>query len=390
MSKVAAATRAGGMTGLTWTGKDETILVAQSASLIGDQSGALSRVLLHDLRTREERTLFWAPNLYPSAGPYASFTILEPGVLVYDESPVTQSLVEFSIEGGFAEAGHQWARGNARDRQPSYSPDGRSIIFSSNRSGNLDLWVLSTETGTVRQLTDDAAQDWDPGFSPDGESIVWSSDRSGNLEAWIANKDGSGARQLTDDGRDAENPTVTPDGWVLYWSAHPEKRGVWKIRTDGTEATRLIEGSYNITDVSPDGRFCAFVLNDLSNFRATLHFVNVETGELDPVRIELAVRVGSSAIGWGRPRWTPDGKAIAFVGENEDGLTGIFVQDFVPGKDTSATRRRLAGFSPDYISESFDISPDGKRLTLAVLNETFNIMIAEDVPGVVPPARGGR
>lgn len=387
--RVAAASGQGGVSGLAWTGNVEQILFAQSGSLIGDQSGALSRVLLHELKSGTDRTLFWASNLFPSAGPYTTITILEPGTIIFDESRVTQNLVEFSIEGGLAEGWRQWARGNARDRQPSYSPDGKAIIFSSNRSGNLDLWLLSVETGTVRQLTDDAAHDWDPGFSPDGESIVWSSDRTGNLEVWIADKDGSGSRQLTRDGRDAENPTVTPDGWVLYWSAHPKNKGIWKIREDGTEATRLLEGSFNITDVSPDGRYVAFVSNNLTNFRITLYFVNVETGELDPARIEMTIPVGASGIGFGRPRWMPDSKAIAYVGLDDDGLTGIYVQDFVPGKDTSASRRPLAGFTEDYISESFDISPDGKRLTLAVQTETYNIMIAEGVPGVVPPSRGG-
>ena len=134
-------------------------------------------------------------------------------------------------------------RGNARDRQPAYSPDGRHIIFSSNRSGNLDLWTLSTETGTVRQLTDDETQDWDPAFSTNVEHILWSSNRGGHLEIWVANMDGSGARQLTRDGRDAQNPTHTPDVWVLYWSSNPENLGVWKIRMDGTEATHLAEGN---------------------------------------------------------------------------------------------------------------------------------------------------
>ena len=59
----------------------------------------------------------------------------------------------------------------------------------------------------------------------------------------------------------------------------------------------------------------------------------------------------------GRSRWMPDGKAIAFVGLDDAGLTGVFVQDFVPGRDTTATRRKLAGFDPDYITETFAISP---------------------------------
>src|SRR5215469_15985467 len=74
--------------------------------------------------------------------------------------------------------------GTAQDRQPVYSPDGEWILFASNRSGNSDLWKLSTKTGELRRLTDDPGHDWDPALTPDGKHIVWSSSRSGNLEIW--------------------------------------------------------------------------------------------------------------------------------------------------------------------------------------------------------------
>src|SRR5262249_57006252 len=78
-------------------------------------------------------------------------------------------------------------RGRSVDRQPAYSPDGGQIVFSSNRTGNLDLSILSAKTGAIRQITDDPADDWDPAFTPDGRQIVWSSGRSGSLEVWVAN-----------------------------------------------------------------------------------------------------------------------------------------------------------------------------------------------------------
>jgi len=116
------------------------------------------------------------------------------------------------------------------------SPDGSRVVFSSNRSGNMDLWVLETRTGALHQLTDDPARDWDPGFTPDGRHVLWSSDRSGHLEIWMASTDGSGARQVTHDGVDAENPNATPDGrFIVYTSG---------------KAQRLTES----LGVSPDGK----------------------------------------------------------------------------------------------------------------------------------------
>ena len=95
----------------------------------------------------------------------------------------------------------------------------------------------------MRRLTVSAGDDWDPAYTHDGKQLLWSSNRSGNFEVWRAASDGSGARQLTADGVDAENPTATPDGkWIVYASANPAQNGVWKIRSDGGGAERLAPG----------------------------------------------------------------------------------------------------------------------------------------------------
>jgi hypothetical protein len=64
------------------------------------------------------------------------------------------------------------------------------------------------------------------------------------------------------------------------------------------------------------------------------------------------------------------------------------VQDFAPGRDTAASRRKLAGFDPDVAAESFGISPDGKRLVLAGWVQLFSLMESEGLPGLLAPPRG--
>ena len=83
----------------------------------------------------------------------------------------------------------------------------------------------------------------------------------------------------------------------------------------------------------------------------------------------------------------PNGKTIAFVGQDEKGNNGIFFQDFDPEKDTSASRRPAAGFDPAVATESFGISPDGKEMTIAGWAQVFSLMLAERVPGVDGPRR---
>src|SRR5262249_26103516 len=151
--------------------------------------------------------------------------------------------------------GERWlTHGNAADRQPIYSRDGESIVFSSNRNGNLDIWALARSTGAVRPLTEHPAEDTDPGIMPDGR-LLFSSNRSGPFEIWMAAADGSGARQITHDGFDAENPVATPDGeWIDYRSSSPRATGIAKVRPDGSGTTLIAGGSAILPEVPPDGR----------------------------------------------------------------------------------------------------------------------------------------
>ena len=93
----------------------------------------------------------------------------------------------------------------------------------------------------------------------------------------------------------------------------------------------------------------------------------------------------SSQILVGRCRWRPDGRAIAFIGLDGAGRSGVFVQDFAPGRDTTDTRRPVAGFSSEYQTESLGVSPDGRRLTIATLQQTSGLVVAEGLEGVAPP-----
>jgi Tol biopolymer transport system component len=199
----------------------------------------------------------------------------------------------------------------------------------------------------------------------------------------MADSDGGKARQVTQDGWDAENPTMAANGeWIIYWSANPEKVGIWKIRPDGSEPTHLVPGPHYGPEVSPDGRYTTFLEVDPVNTRNVIRVAEVEGGRVLPIGIPSSFRTTSASIAWGRNRWTRDGRTILFVGENEAGLTGIFAQDFDPERDTADTRRPVAGFSPLYVTESFGVSPDGARLTIAKLLTSQSLMVADGVPGV--------
>jgi Tol biopolymer transport system component/tRNA A-37 threonylcarbamoyl transferase component Bud32 len=385
----------GPLAGLAWlgdSGKGDEVVLAMSGSVVGDVSGAPSRVVRADLRTGRRTTLFWASDLFVVAGRgenFSSLAPLGPGTLLFDQTTRLQNLREVPI-GNAPSAGlaRELTSGGGRDRQPAYSPDGRSVLLSSNQSGNLDLWMLDLATGSRRQLTDDPAQDWDPAFTPDGRSVLWSSDRGGHLEIWIAKTDGSAARQVSQDGADAENPTMTRDGrWIVYGSGNPKKTGIWRVRPDGSAASLLVPGVLSIPEVSPDGRYALYVDIRRDELTNTIQFVEVETGKRVPFEIAVTYNpsTSSESVVWGRARWSADGKRILFIGQDETGRSGIYSQEFASGHDVPAARQPVAGFSPDYLTESLGASPDGKRLTLSTLRRSGTILIAEGIEGLTPP-----
>lgn len=77
--------------------------------------------------------------------------------------------------------------------------------------------------------------------------------------------------------------------------------------------------------------------------------------------------------------------AIAYIGVDDEGRTGVFLQDFDPERDTTDTRRPLAGFQDDLITESFDIARDGTRITVSYVEVTRKLMLAERVSGIQVP-----
>lgn len=108
---------------------------------------------------------------------------------------------------------------------PRISPDGRLVAFSQQRAGvGRDLYVLSLETGgPPRRLTDDEALDLQPTWFPDGKRLLFSSDRTGVFNLYEIGLDGSGLVRRTNVLTGAFQPDISPDGRWVAWTTYSSR-----------------------------------------------------------------------------------------------------------------------------------------------------------------------
>jgi Tol biopolymer transport system component/DNA-binding winged helix-turn-helix (wHTH) protein len=114
---------------------------------------------------------------------------------------------------------------------PTWSPDGRHIVFDCRPAGNADIFVVNSEGGQPRRLTTDAAEDIVPSWSKDGRWIYFTSQRSGSLQVWKIPADGGPALQVTQQG--GFDPVEAPDGQWLYYTRDRGSAAIWRLPVAG-------------------------------------------------------------------------------------------------------------------------------------------------------------
>jgi len=172
--------------------------------------------------------------------------------------------------------------------ESTVSPDGKRIIFTSTKGGDLDLYSMKLDGTDVKQLTNSLGYDGGAYYSPDNKMIVWRANRPKTdqeksdyqrllkqnlvrptqMELWVAKADGSGARQVTHNGAANFAPFFTPDGKHIIFASNmddPQKRKfeIYVIGVDGTALERITYGEQfdAFPMFSPDGRKLVWASN---------------------------------------------------------------------------------------------------------------------------------
>jgi len=220
---------------------------------------------------------------------------------------------------------------------------------------------MEADGSNQRQLTAESFDDVDPAASPDGRYIVFTSDRTGGAHVWRINADGSNLKQLSY-GAGESVPQVSPDGkWVVYQRNDPRDT-VWKVPSDGGTEVRLTENFAQLPTVSPDGRWiaCAYLEDPAKPWKLA---VLPSTGGQPTNRFD----VPHSSLG-ADFRWTPDGSALAYARE-DNGVWNIWLQPL-----TGSPPKQFTHFDSDRIF-AFDWSKDGKQLAYARGNISADVVL---------------
>jgi len=260
-----------------------------------------------------------------------------------------------------------------RDAYPYWSPDGKQIVFQSDRHdrmmGDRDIYVMDADGTNIRRLLHRAESDETPVWSPDGSKILFSSYVTDeNNELFVMNVDGTGLTQLTDDpGRDGHQK-YSPDGATVIFNSQRDDDGqgeirnyeIYEMNTDGTGVTRLTDFPEWDTypSISPDGSRIVWrrVLptgGDTSSGRDSEIFVMNRDGT-DPVNVT------NNPSFEGYPAWSPDGSKVAFA-SNRAGKTRGNFHLYIMSADGSDVVRILEN---DAMVEDArpQWSPDGSRI----------------------------
>jgi Tol biopolymer transport system component/imidazolonepropionase-like amidohydrolase len=332
------------------------------------------------------------------------FTTDEGTWMNLDVSPDGQTIIfdmlgdiySMPITGGTAKALRE---NHAFEVQPRFSPDGKTIVFTSDAGGGDNVWTMNADGSEAKQVTKESFRLLNnPVFSPDGDYIVarkhFTSGRSlGAGELWMYHKTGGSGMQITkrkNDQQDLNEPTFSPDGKYIYYSEDVYPGGSFQYNKDPNSQIFVIRrfdretgeietvtggpGGAIRPQISPDGKIMAFVKRVRTESVLYLH--DLESGEEWPIFRGLSKDQQEAWTIFGvytGYNWLPDNKHLVIWGNGKFWKVNVETQKFENIPFTVNAKHRIydaVRFRQELDNDDFDVkvirhavtSPDGKYL----------------------------
>lgn len=226
-----------------------------------------------------------------------------------------------------------------------------TIVFQSDIDGDNEIYLLTSER--LRQLTDNTWDDTYPRWSPDGKTIAFSANRSGNYDLFVMDENGEHITQLTASPEDELDAAWAPDGQNIVFAKRVKKMmrkqsSIWIMNLSSKQERRVMPDfskSNILPDCSPQAPLLAFTGSRTLGWDVFLY--SFESGKY------RELTEGGKAC---RPRFSPDGRQIVFVSHKTDSKGHIWTMNSDGSNQQRITER----------DETYDYfpswSPDGKQV----------------------------
>ena len=153
------------------------------------------------------------------------------------------------------------ASSSFREVFPQYSPDGKRLVFYSNRTGSVQVWTANADGSQAGQLTsmDPLATTGTPRWSPNGQYISFDSNAGGHFQIYVIKADGGQPRALTSGDSNNFVTSWSHDGRYIYFtSSRSGEMQIWRIPFAGGSPERVTRKGGECADISPDGQWIYF------------------------------------------------------------------------------------------------------------------------------------
>ncbi|MBL8115857.1 MAG: PD40 domain-containing protein, partial [Acidobacteria bacterium] len=303
--------------------------------------------------------------------------------MLYSAMAVSSNLQAVSLDAAGRPRGEPRSLTNetGRNTRPVYSPDGSRIAFSRFRpGGNEDIWIIERDGSGETQLTTSPAVDTRPSWFPNGRSLVFFSNRDGKRALWQIDLATGRETRLFEPGADADSARLSPDGKELVFNRSKDGAiNVWRapLQTMDGGVSGLALAT-QVTDepelagwacYSRDGERLALQVKRGDDIQVALTSADPRAG---PGRLTLLTK--KPGLAW-PSSFSPSGDRVLFAGQR-DGVWNVFwVSTTAPGREEALTFwKKMSGYVryPDW-------SPKGDEVVYELAETRGNVWMAEQV-----------
>ncbi len=258
------------------------------------------------------------------------------------------------------------------------SPDGKTIIF--DMLG--DLYTIPSTGGSATRITDGLPLDTNPRFSPDGKHVVFTSDRSGNDNAWSMNLETKETHQITKDKKgEVQSADWSPDGNYIVVSKGKRNLKLHLYHKDGGGGAQLITEPRGLKTIepaySPDGKLIYFSRrNGAWNYNAQLPQYQIATYDLETGDINSVTSRYGSAFS---STLSNDGKYLVYGSRFEE-KTGLVIRDLKTGDERwlayPVQRDEQESVAPLGVLPAMTFTPDNSSVIASYDGKIYRIPVS--------------